>query len=73
MTDINVSLWYNYPERAFKDAPELGMEPHAQEAMRHLGITYKEATSHPIADCWIFYDCENIPDVLPKWARRIEK
>lgn len=73
MTNINVSLWYNYPGPAFPEQPELGDCPHAQEAMRHLGITYKNATSHPIADCWVFYECENIPEILPKWAKRIDQ
>lgn len=69
--NVKISLWYNHgepDENAFPDAPELGKSPHAQEAMRHMGITYAEAEPHPISDCWVFFDCTGIPDgPLPKW------
>lgn len=69
--NVVISLYWNYGEQdenAFPDAPELGKEPHAQEAMRHMGITYSKAEPNPIADCWVFFDCKNIPDgPHPKW------
>lgn len=43
--------------------------PHPQVQMRNLGITYREAVPQSMIDCWEFYGCENIPDVLPPWIR----
>lgn len=69
--NVAISLWYNHGEadaNAFPDAPELGECPHAQVAMRHMGITYASAEPQPIADRWVFFDCQNIPPgPHPKW------
>jgi hypothetical protein len=69
--NVTISLWYNLGQtdvNAFPDAPELGECPHAQLAMRHMGITYAIAEPHSISDCWVFYDCQNIPPApYPKW------
>lgn len=71
--NVTISLWWNHgeaDENAFPDAPELGKSPHAQDAMRHMGITYKTAEPSPLTDSWRFFDCENIPDAPhPKWMR----
>ena len=39
---------------------------HPQTVMKELGITYEAAEPYPIADCWIFYNCSNVPEVLPE-------
>ncbi len=39
---------------------------HPQSVMKKLGIVYQHSTPQSIADCWIFWNCENIPDILPK-------
>ena len=59
---LTLSTYYNYPDTAYA--------PHAQTAMKDLGITYAAAHPFPIADCWRFFDCQNVPDVLPKWLTR---
>lgn len=40
---------------------------HPQLVMKELNIEYKYAEPNPIADCWIFLDCSNIPDELPNY------
>ena len=39
---------------------------HAQDYMQQLGITYELATPQSVADCWWFWNCENVPDPLPE-------
>lgn len=39
---------------------------HAQHIMKRLGIDYKLAYPHSIGDCWSFWGCSNVPDVLPE-------
>lgn len=46
------------------DAPK-----HAQICMRDLGITYELAVPQSISDSWWFFNCENVPAVLPPWAK----
>jgi len=40
---------------------------HPQLVMKSLGITYQHATPQSISDSWWFWNCENIPDELPKY------
>lgn len=42
-------------------------QEHPQEVMRGLGITYQHSTPQSIADCWWFWNCENIPEILPEY------
>lgn len=42
---------------------------HAQTVMRELGITYERATPQSICDQWWFWNCENIPEVLPPFLK----
>lgn len=39
---------------------------HPQEYMKELGITYQHATPQSIGDQWWFWNCENVPNVLPE-------
>lgn len=43
-----------------------GYDEHPQETMKRLGITYQHATPQSIADQWWFWNCENVPNPLPK-------
>ncbi len=47
----------------------VGQHEHPQVQMKNLGITYQQATPQSIADCWWFWNCENVPDVLPEYFR----
>lgn len=38
---------------------------HAQALMKRLGITYYTAVPQSMGDCWWFFNCRNVPDVLP--------
>jgi len=44
-----------------------GINKHAQEVMRDLGISYRKAIPQSIADQWWFMGCSNIPDRLPSY------
>ena len=44
---------------------------HPQVVMSELGITYQHATPQSIMDCWIFWNCENIPNSLPTYLEII--
>ena len=45
---------------------------HPQEVMKSLGITYQHATPQSMYDCWQFWNCENLPEALPKYLVRFE-
>ncbi len=49
-----------------------GENRHAQTMMEDLGITYEHSTPQSLYDCWVFWNCENIPDVLPEWITEME-
>ena len=40
---------------------------HAQVLMKELGITYQHCTPQSIGDQFWFWNCENIPENLPKF------
>lgn len=50
---------------------ECGETRHAQAVMEELGITYQHATPQSMVDQWWFWNCENIPDQLPKYITRL--
>lgn len=45
---------------------------HAQEVMGELGITYQHATPQSISDSWWFWNCENVPAVLPPYLTELK-
>ena len=51
---------------------EYGETRHPQVVMRELGITYQHATPQSITDCWIFWNCENVPKDMPKFITRLD-
>lgn len=46
-------------------AHKSGVTGHPQKIMKDLGITYQNSTPQSLYDSWWFWNCENIPDVLP--------
>ena len=50
------------------DMPE---DKHPQELIKDLGIEYKSCRIISVADAWIFYDCTNLPEQLPKYLELI--
>lgn len=46
-------------------ACKTGLVGHPQQIMKALGITYQHAVPQSITDSWEFWNCKNIPDILP--------
>jgi len=44
-----------------------GVNKHAQDVMNKLGITYRSCIGRSMGDDYLFWDCENVPAVLPKY------
>ena len=40
---------------------------HAQVVMKELGITYQHSTPQSMGDQFWFWNCENVPENLPKF------
>jgi hypothetical protein len=51
---------------------EFGETRHAQVVMKELGITYQCVTPQSMSDSFWFWNCENIPDNLPKYISELE-
>lgn len=45
---------------------------HALTVMAELGITYQHATPQSIHDSWWFWNCENLPAVLPEYLTELK-
>ena len=45
---------------------------HPLDIIKSLGITYQHKTPQSMGDCWWFWNCENIPDVLPSYIKELE-
>lgn len=45
---------------------------HPQDVMKQLGITYQHATPQSLGEQWWFWNCENIPDVLPSYIEPLK-
>ena len=60
MIHLRYSLMYGMLESE-KDAPT----DHPEVVMQMLGITYQHATPQPIGDQWWFWNCKNVPNLLP--------
>lgn len=43
-----------------------------QQVMRELGITYQHSTPQSISNQWWFWNCENIPDDLPPFLKKMD-
>ena len=56
-------------ERLFfsmQGAHEAGFTEHPQKVMM-LGIDYVKGEPNTLTDSWIFYECSNVPEYLPKF------
>jgi len=54
------------------EALDNGICEHPQDVMEKLGITYQHATPQSIMDGWIFWNCENIPELLPPYLSVVD-
>ena len=57
-------------ERLFfsmQGANEAGFTEHPQKVVKMLGIKYVFGEPNTLTDSWIFYDCSNVPEYLPKF------
>lgn len=43
---------------------------HPQVVMKDLGITYQHGLGSSMGACWIFWNCENIPNDLPEYLKQ---
>jgi hypothetical protein len=50
-------------------AYDAGDKRHALEIMQELGVKWSTATPHPIADCWVFDGCVDVPVNLPSFIK----
>lgn len=48
-----------------------GEKRHPQIVMSALGINYSHATPQSMFDSWWFWNCQNIPEPLPKYLREL--
>lgn len=48
-----------------------GVEGHPQKVMKDLGITYQHATPQSMGDQWWFWNCEGVPETLPKFLSEL--
>lgn len=49
-----------------------GVDGHPQKVMDVLGITYQASTPQSMGDQWWFWNCEGIPDKLPKYLTEMK-
>lgn len=42
---------------------------HPMHVMDALGIAYQIGVSQPLFDCWHFWNCEKLPDSLPRFLQ----
>ena len=45
---------------------------HPEDVMKKLGITYQHATPQSLYDTWWFWNCENIPENLPRFIDELK-
>jgi hypothetical protein len=45
---------------------------HPKQVMKKLGITYQHATPKSIGEVWLFWNCENIPEILPPFLESVD-
>jgi hypothetical protein len=53
-------------------AYENGAKEHPEIEMKKLGIEYESTESFTISECWIFFNCINLPIELPEFLDIIE-
>jgi hypothetical protein len=63
-----MNLCFNYMTAQL----DCGEQRHAQVVMRELGITYQHGTPQSLGDQYWFWNCENIPEKLPKFITELD-
>ncbi len=51
---------------------EAGINDHAQDVMKMLGITYQRSTPQTSGDQWWFWNCKGMPNPLPCYLTDLE-
>jgi hypothetical protein len=62
----------HYKKEFMSDADFKLGSMHAQKAMREMGISYQHSTPQSMGDQWWFWNCENLPDVLPLFLSALD-
>lgn len=52
---------------SYEGAYNANKSGHAQDVMKELGITYQHSTPQSMGSAFWFWNCENIPENLPKY------
>ena len=52
-----------------RTAQDAGVNEHPQNVMRQLKIKYEHATPQSMHDGWQFWNCTDLPDLLPEYLR----
>ena len=50
---------------------DMPKDKHPQVVIKDLGVEYKDYKIISVADAWVFYDCSNIPELLPNYLEFI--
>jgi hypothetical protein len=62
----------HYKKEFMSDADFKLGSMHAQKAMQEMGISYQHSTPQSMGDQWWFWNCENLPDVLPLFLSTLD-
>lgn len=49
-----------------------GVRTHPEDEVKRLGITYQLATPQTIGDQWWFWNCDNVPDIMPFYVMELD-
>lgn len=63
---MHLKFWY-------EDALMSGESRNAQEVMKELGINYTHSTPQSMGGQYWFWNCSNIPDVLPSYITELKQ
>ena len=70
MKHLKFCMMHHFYSKNEEEKRISGMHP--QKAMKELGITYQHATPQSMGDQWWFWNCENIPEVLPSFLDELK-
>jgi len=45
---------------------------HAQKVMEKIGITYSHSTPQSMYNQWWFWNCKNVPEILPEYLKELK-
>ena len=55
-----------------RTAYDSGATKHPQHEISALGIIYQRSTPQSMGNCWWFWNCENVPEVLPGYLEVLD-